>query len=322
MSGRIRSIKPEWLEDERMALASDAARVLSIALILCADDEGRGVANPTLLGAKAFPVNPQQLQPALTELRPWFVRLYRARGQTFFEVTNWKKHQRIDRPTKSRLPKPEEGELLGSDSETLRDPITEDSASDSRSFVESSGESRASRVPDPLPSIPGPDPDPTRADDESKAALRRALPDAMATSFAVGTEDDHWVFGRWVAAFGKTGADFDPGRCACLAERRLRGMTRQDAEDALAGAKLDPYVTGEKDGKKHDRLSFIFGDAERFEEFRDAGRLARLPELPPRSAPRRAPPVIEGERKPIPCGVVPDFVTAALSPKAAGAADA
>lgn len=105
--------------------------------------------------------------------------------------------------------------------------------------------------------------------DASRGAPRK---DPLAVSLAGGTDDDHWVFERWAEAFGKTGADFDPGRCACIAERRLRGMTRQDAVDALAGAKLDPYVTGAKDGKRHDRLSFIFGDAERYEEFRDAGR--------------------------------------------------
>ena len=42
MAGRIRSIKPEWLEDERMVMASSDARVLSIALILMADDYGNG----------------------------------------------------------------------------------------------------------------------------------------------------------------------------------------------------------------------------------------------------------------------------------------
>ena len=39
---RIRTIKPEWLEDERLALASPPARVMSVALICMADDFGRG----------------------------------------------------------------------------------------------------------------------------------------------------------------------------------------------------------------------------------------------------------------------------------------
>jgi hypothetical protein len=42
MSRRIRSIKPEWLDDEKIAGASDEARVLSVALILMSDDYGRG----------------------------------------------------------------------------------------------------------------------------------------------------------------------------------------------------------------------------------------------------------------------------------------
>jgi hypothetical protein len=57
MSGRIRTIKPEWLEDELLAAASDEARVLSVALILMADDYGRGRASLATIAAGAFSKN-------------------------------------------------------------------------------------------------------------------------------------------------------------------------------------------------------------------------------------------------------------------------
>lgn len=107
---RIRSIKPEWLEDERLALASPIARVMSIALITLADDEGRGRGNPTTLGGRVFPgsANPREDSArALEELaRLRYVVLYDSGGQSYFQIRNWAKHQRVDRPTESRLPKP------------------------------------------------------------------------------------------------------------------------------------------------------------------------------------------------------------------------
>lgn len=105
LAGRIRTIKPEWLEDERMVMASNAARVLSIALILEADDYGNGRANDVLLGGRIFPTNPHESPGALRELRDMgFLTLYRVRGQRYFAITNWDKHQKVSKPGKPRVP--------------------------------------------------------------------------------------------------------------------------------------------------------------------------------------------------------------------------
>lgn len=107
MSRRIRSIKPEWLEDERMASASAEARVLSIALMLLADDHGRGRAGRVVLAAQAFPGKPlETLDSALGELAGWFVNLYEVDDQHYFEIKNWAKHQKVDKPGKGRVPAP------------------------------------------------------------------------------------------------------------------------------------------------------------------------------------------------------------------------
>lgn len=100
------------------------------------------------------------------------------------------------------------------------------------------------------------------------------LVDPCAASFAP-RESEKYAFAAWCKAFGKSGASYDSKRAACLSERVGAGMTKQDTDDAIAGALADDYVTGKKDGKKHDGLLFIFGDAERFEEYRDAGRAQR-----------------------------------------------
>lgn len=104
---RIRSIKPEWLEDEKLAECSSDARVVSVALLLLADDVGRGRLGKAT-AARVFPSDPAAFSAALDELSPWYVRKYSVRGQSYFEVLNWAKHQKIDRPSKPITPEPSE----------------------------------------------------------------------------------------------------------------------------------------------------------------------------------------------------------------------
>jgi len=109
---RIRSIKPEWLDDERLVYASDAARVLSVALILLADDYGNGRGRPEWLASRVFPAAKKSAATAaLAELkRIGFVRLYAVRGENYYSLTNWSKHQRVDKPGRPLVPAPNESD--------------------------------------------------------------------------------------------------------------------------------------------------------------------------------------------------------------------
>jgi hypothetical protein len=128
----------------------------------------------------------------------------------------------------------------------------------------------------PVPTRPDPERERARAPEPTKPVPTAPRLDAFSRSLVGPNEDELWVFARWAELFGKTGAVFDARRATCLAERRLAGMTREDAENALQGALADDYVMGRKTGERNDRLSLIFGDQERYEGFRDKGReLAR-----------------------------------------------
>lgn len=105
---RIRSIKPEWLDDERLALASGDARTLSVALILLADDYGNGRCHLTMLGARVFPGNPTAVGAALDELDGWYLERYAVDGQQYYHLRSWEKHQRVDKPGPCKVPGPEE----------------------------------------------------------------------------------------------------------------------------------------------------------------------------------------------------------------------
>jgi hypothetical protein len=110
MAGRIRTIKPEWLEDENLLLASCAARVLSVALILESDDHGRGRGSPFILIPRIFPRHSAEGFEGYFELAGLkFFSIYEVRGQIYFEITNWGKHQKVDKPGKPRVPERCEG---------------------------------------------------------------------------------------------------------------------------------------------------------------------------------------------------------------------
>jgi hypothetical protein len=87
--------------------------VLSVSLLLLADDYGRGRASEVILSGRVFPGDPEgpaKLRESLARLSGWYVRLYEVRGQRYFEVLNWKKHQKVDKPGKPLCPGPEEAE--------------------------------------------------------------------------------------------------------------------------------------------------------------------------------------------------------------------
>lgn len=117
MSGRIRSIKPELLEDAVTAGLTDTAFRLFIACILLADDEGNFRAEPKLLeGLVYWRTTPAgDVATALADLgkpaegktRP-LVHLYTVDGQRYGHIVNWAKHQRISHKGAPRVPGPPE----------------------------------------------------------------------------------------------------------------------------------------------------------------------------------------------------------------------
>lgn len=121
MTGRIRTVKPEWLEDELLAAGSDEARVLSIGLILLADDYGNGRASIATIAASVWRFAlerddganaPEILAKASRAFRELlvmgFVGSWAEGGQRYFAIKNWARHQKVDHPGKPLVPKPPE----------------------------------------------------------------------------------------------------------------------------------------------------------------------------------------------------------------------
>ncbi len=119
---RIRSIKPEILEDAVTAKLSDMAFRLFVACITLADDYGRLRAEPGWIRGQVYwsrEVHMDFFTVALAELEP-LVQFYELGGQRYAQIRNWDKHQRVDKPGKPRIPAaPEESRA------TLAEPSRE-----------------------------------------------------------------------------------------------------------------------------------------------------------------------------------------------------
>ncbi|MEJ1357882.1 MAG: hypothetical protein RPU12_14790 [Candidatus Sedimenticola sp. (ex Thyasira tokunagai)] len=104
---RIRTIKPEFWQDEDLAELQDVVQLLAIGLLNHADDEGYFKAHSMLIKAVIFPlrVSSLNIQGMLTELSNIdYIRLFTGSdGKEYGLVTNFKKHQVVNRPTPSKI---------------------------------------------------------------------------------------------------------------------------------------------------------------------------------------------------------------------------
>lgn len=113
---RIRTIKPEFPHSQTMGRCSRDARLAFVNIWTQVDDAGRLNGNSRFLASLLFPYDTDALDLIdswLSELeRENCIRRYNSGGNTYLEVCNWLQHQKIDRPTPSRLPQFDEGSRL------------------------------------------------------------------------------------------------------------------------------------------------------------------------------------------------------------------
>lgn len=83
-------------------------RLLFIGLFSHADDEGRIEGDPALLRSTIFPRDEISLKRMSDHLdgldSHGFIRRYTAAGEPYIEVTNWARHQKVDRASASSIP--------------------------------------------------------------------------------------------------------------------------------------------------------------------------------------------------------------------------
>ncbi len=115
---RIRTIKPEFWTDKKVASWDHFTRLLYIGLWSAADDHGRGSAEAARLAAELFPYDlsrdPIEILARVaasldTIAKSGRIALYAVDSERFYEVAHWSRHQRVDNAGKPKVPAPSEG---------------------------------------------------------------------------------------------------------------------------------------------------------------------------------------------------------------------
>lgn len=122
---RIRSIKPEFWQDTRMARLAALERLVFICLWSMADDEGRleGDAE-TVRRFGSFREDSREVASALATLANLSrIVVYEVDGNPYIAIAHFNRHQKIDKPSASKLPDPSKGcALFGEDSRAFSEP--------------------------------------------------------------------------------------------------------------------------------------------------------------------------------------------------------
>lgn len=105
---RIRTIKPELWQDEKLAALDPLTRLVFVGLISMADDAGRLVDNVKSIDGFIFPETEDTAKDALGILARLarILRYEASSGQRVIQIVNWQRHQRVDHPNKYVLPAP------------------------------------------------------------------------------------------------------------------------------------------------------------------------------------------------------------------------
>ncbi|CAB5079704.1 hypothetical protein UFOVP141_24 [uncultured Caudovirales phage] len=104
---RIRTIKPEIWKHPVLSRIDDSARMAAVALLNFCDDEGYFLADPALVRSDIWPFDEdsskaRRVLTALSDVGWIEVRMHRTHGPIGV-VVNFTKHQRIDRPSPSKI---------------------------------------------------------------------------------------------------------------------------------------------------------------------------------------------------------------------------
>lgn len=145
---RKRMLSPDIWESESFSSLSDLAKIVFISLISHADDEGRGKASAGYVKSMTFPYDEGRrvtdVAKALSEIaQSMSVCFYAVNGSDYYCLTNWAAWQKIDKPSRSKLPAPPTsgvGGLLSESEENQK--FGEGSANTSRMFGEGSPPNR------------------------------------------------------------------------------------------------------------------------------------------------------------------------------------
>ena len=104
---RIRTVKPEYWTDEKVVECSIPARLLFIGLFNFANDLGCLERSPKRIKMQIFPADSIDCEPLIRELITHGLLIeYSVSGSDYLCIKGFSKHQKINRPSATKIPSP------------------------------------------------------------------------------------------------------------------------------------------------------------------------------------------------------------------------
>ena len=106
---RIRTIKPSMFSSLTVSAWPTDVRWTFAGLFTYLDDYGQGLDEPRLVKAELWPLDdrmtPKKVDEHLTLIaNTGPLCRYVVAGHRYFHITSWREHQRVNRPTGSKIP--------------------------------------------------------------------------------------------------------------------------------------------------------------------------------------------------------------------------
>ncbi|GAB1345047.1 hypothetical protein [Gemmatimonas sp.] len=153
---RIRTIKPEMWQDEKLVRLPDVTRLIFIGLVSLADDAGRLLDKPVKIEADLFDGESDRREDVIESLATLarigvIQRGLTGSGQRIIQITNWKRHQKVDHPNlAAAFPEIVAGLALTE----IREPLANDSRAPREPFAHHTSTSTSTSTNDQRPVTP------------------------------------------------------------------------------------------------------------------------------------------------------------------------
>lgn len=250
---RNRMIKAEYWTSEQVLSCSIPSRLLFIGLWNFCDDNGVHQASYVRLKAEVFPID----SFTLDEIKKWIgelianglLREYAVNEKTYWIVTGWKQHQKIDKPT-YRHPLPESDlKMLPN----IRQTLDEDSGTNISIVVDNSAKS--------IPPLA------TKEKETKEKVKEKHLGEAKATRCDFSSDFEN-IFSYWKEKLQHPHAKLDKKRKSKIAEALKLGYSIDQLKQAIDGCSQTPFNMGKNErNQRYDDLELILRDAAHIDRF-------------------------------------------------------
>jgi len=247
---RNRMIKPEFWTSEQVLNCSRDARLLFIGLWNFADDNGVHPVSCITLKAEVFPADNlsiDEVKKLVSELiQQGLLREYAVDGKSFWLITGWQIHQKIEKP-RYRYPLPESDlkSLPHSDTSAINQGSVDDNSATNRQLVDAEKKEK-------------------RKEKENYICEVETSPVTVPDPTHVASKQ---VFKYWQTIMDRPRAVLDDKRQRVIT-KALKSYSIEDLKHAIDGCKNTPYNMGKNDnGQIYDDICLILRDAEHIERF-------------------------------------------------------